>query len=250
MSTVRYMVLAGALFALAACGSQGLPDSKPEARSSEAPGGGLFANLFRSDRDAPSDDTRQTRPRLPAPLSRASMAGGDIVVAGPSGYCVDPTTLQNRLGRGFALIASCHILSGGRLGDPVATMLVSVTVGPHGTADDLPTPSEIASASGVSLLGGETSDGFVAAHLASGGDGALPGGDDRYWRGAFLQGDRLIGLALYAPKGSALSGSTGGAMLARVKTRIATLSGGGAAPKAPAQAQPRETGFLGRLFNR
>jgi hypothetical protein len=89
---------------------------------------------------------------------------------------------------------------------------------------------------------------MVAAHLAGGGGDVLPGGDSRHWRGAFLQSGHLVGLALYAPAGSALAGADGGVMLDRVRSSIASGSGGAAAPAASAEVKP--PGFLGRLFNR
>lgn len=250
---LRKLFLLVALGALASCAGTSLPDSNPETRSANKESAGLFAGLFNGTSTSQQDadpPTKGSRPRLPTPLAKAELAGGDIVVAGPDGYCVDPTTLQNRSQRGFAIIASCNILSAGRLGAPVAPMLVSVTIGPRGDQTDLPKPSQIAAAAGAPLLGAETSDEFVVAHLATGGEGYLSGGDMRHWRGAFVLNGRIVGLALYAPKGSALAASSGGDMLGRVKTRIAVQSGAGAAPIATAAKKPAEGSLLGRLFNR
>ncbi|MBN9889950.1 dihydroxy-acid dehydratase [Pelagibaca abyssi] len=152
------------------------------------------------------------------------MARGEVVVAGPEGYCVDPVTLGNRPGRGFAVIASCHILSGGKTGNFVEPMMMTVTVGPRQDAVLLPAPSVLAVQAGQELIGGETRDGLVMAQLGGGGTDVLDDGDPRYWRGAFVQNGHLIGLALYAPQDSFLAGSDGAGMLRAVQQRIAALS--------------------------
>lgn len=225
------MCAAGALV-LAGCLNT-LPQSTPDGADAEARAG--LAAFF-----AGAGGPRR------APLAKASLAGGDVVVAGPDGYCLDPDTKRAGPERGFAVIASCHILSGGRAGRPVAPVLVTVTVGPRGDTTDLPTPQVLAQAAGSELLDGDTRRSRVTAHLASGGDRMFEGSDPRYWRAAFLQGGRLVGLALYAPRGSALAGDRGEAMLGRVRDNIARLS-----PKAAGTARPKPAkGVLGRLFNR
>ena len=188
---------------------------------------------------------------MPLPLAKANLAGTDVVVAGPEGYCLDPKTVQSRPGRGFALIASCRILSGGAVGAWAEPVLITVTVGPKGAEGDLPGPAAIAQAAGAALLGGESSDGFVAANLDRGGDSLLKGGDKRYWRGAFVLNGRLVGLALYAPKDSSYATQQGGAMLASVRAQIVSLS----AQHVPSAANPptapgkKEKGLFGRLFD-
>lgn len=257
----RDVVLVGALLVLTSCAGAPVPESAPSEPGIEKQERGVFSGLFRRDDVAPveaetSDGAAPVaassrRPRLPKPLSRAAIAGGDVVVAGPDGYCIDPTTLQSRFERGFAIIASCHILSDGRLGFDVDPMLVSVTVGPRGDTTDLPDPSVIAEAAGAPLLAAKRHDGFVTVHLGAGGNAVLPGGDQRYWRGAFVVGERLVGLALYAPENSALAGAAGETMLARVRTRIISQSSPDAPPLVSAARQKPDTGGLfERLFNR
>ncbi|MGH1411875.1 MAG: dihydroxy-acid dehydratase [Pelagimonas sp.] len=232
---------------LMACAS-GVPDSKPDATKETGTNGFLSGIL--GDGSAKSDGKpAKTKP----PLSRVSLAGSDVRVSGPDGYCIDPVTVETSKERGFALIASCHILSGGKIGEPVEPVLITVTVGPKGKVSDIPTPQQLAATAGHALLGGETGDGFSMANLDGGGDSQLKGGDTRHWRGAFLQGDRLVGLALYAPKGSAYAGPHGGGMLGKLHNKIASLSPGGhSEPANPAKAakKPQEETVLGRLFRR
>ena len=188
------------------------------------------------------------------PFARVPLAGGDVVVAGPDGYCIDPATIDRSTSRGFAMIASCRILSAGRAGFAVEPLLVTVTVGPRGEAGDLPDAAALSEIAGAPLLGGVSETGFSAAHLGSGGARVLDGGDDRYWRATFLQGGRLVGLALYAPNGSAMAGPLGQGMLRAVQQRIVALSPGRSAPAATAPApartetqRPARQGVAGRL---
>ncbi|WP_099045517.1 dihydroxy-acid dehydratase [Pseudoponticoccus marisrubri] len=183
------------------------------------------------------------------PPEQVRLVGGDVVVAGPPGYCIDRKTLESRAQRGFAMIASCHILSGGKRGTPVDPLLVSVAVGPNQGGDALPSPQTLAEEAGAQLIGGERREGFVTAHLGSGGDTLLEGGDARHWRAAFFQGTHIVVLGLYAPEDSALADRDGGALLARVRDRIRALSPEPAAPGEVAEAAPRRPGLFGRLFN-
>ncbi|GAA4221221.1 hypothetical protein GGQ68_000244 [Sagittula marina] len=187
----------------------------------------------------------------PPPLAKVSLAGGEVIVAGPSGYCLDPETSKSAAGRGFAVIASCMILSGGQVGENVAPVMVTVTVGPRGTASDLPDGKALAAAAEAPLLAAGHEDGLVMAHLGAGGASVLEGGDTRYWRGAFLQGDRVVGLALYAPDGDALAGKRGAAMLVSVRDSIRHASEGGSVTTlttATAPTKPATNNSLSRLF--
>lgn len=220
-----------------------VPTSNPETGKTSG-AGGFVSNLMVGAAAKPP------KGKIRRPLARVRLAGGDVVVAGPDGYCLDPVTVENSAERGFVLIASCHILSGGTVGASVDPVLVTVTVGPKGKVTDVPTPQQLAVTAGAPLLAGETEDGFVIANLGSGGNAALNDGDTRHWRGAFLQGERLVGLALYAPKGSAYAGSHGGGFLRKVHAKIASQSPGGAAPAPALTRKPGEENLIGRLFNR
>lgn len=201
----------------------------------------------------PREETR-TRPQMPLPYARVTLAGGDVVVSGPDGYCIDPTTVDRGVMRAFAVIASCHILSNGRAGFVVEPLLMTVTVGPRGEVEDLPDATELAELAGAPLISGETALGFTTANLARGGADILQAGDDRYWRATFLQGGRLIGLALYAPKDSPMAGAAGQVMLRAVRERIAAGSSGRAVASATATPagteRPGGGSLLGRLFDR
>ncbi|WP_146584851.1 dihydroxy-acid dehydratase [Puniceibacterium confluentis] len=154
------------------------------------------------------------------PLSRASLAGGDVRLSGPAGYCIDPETLQVGSSQSFALLASCRILSDGAGGPDVEPVLISVTVGARGSGIDLPEPKTLAEVAHAPLLEGHVREGLSLALLARGGDSAFDGGDPRYWRGAFVQGGRLIGLALYVPRGSTVLPQRGADMLQSLSAQV------------------------------
>lgn len=159
-----------------------------------------------------------------APLPSAKLAGGEIVVAGPSGYCVDPVTLSRGASRSFAVLASCNILSGGEEGMFAEPMMVTITVGPRSQSPAIPAPEALAAEAGQPLVTGGVRDGLATALLGNGGGEVLDDGDPRYWRGAFVENGHLIGLALYAPEGSRLVGRDGAEMLGRVHRQIMRLS--------------------------
>lgn len=235
---------------LSGCAGQ-TPVSNPEAESDEGVIAGLFARKAPDDGAGAAD--APTRPQLPTPLQQVSLAGGDVVVKAPDGYCIDPITADSRPQRGFAMIASCRILSGGAMGRPVSPMLTTVTVGAKAREDSLPSAAEIADGAALPLVGGVDAADFVAANLGQGGDVLLSGGDRKHWRAVFHEGGRLVGLALYAPEGSALTGGDGADMLRKVRASItsgAPDETAAARETTRAGASNREGGLLGRLFNR
>lgn len=157
-------------------------------------------------------------------LATAPLAQGDVVIGGPNGYCVDPDTFPRGPGRTFAVIASCRNIAGDDDGPMVAPMVVTVTVGAPGSGTALPEAPALAAEMGQRMIGGIRQDGLTLTHLASGGTDVLADGDPRYWRGTFVQGGRMVGLALYAPRDSALAGDQGAAMLRTIRDRITALS--------------------------
>ncbi|MDJ0820234.1 MAG: dihydroxy-acid dehydratase [Paracoccaceae bacterium] len=233
---MRWAVLALTGVLLAGCDTSA-PVSNPDGNTRQ---GGFLAGLLRPP--GGSD--------LAKPFAQVPLAGGKVIVAGPDGYCIDPETLDSRPARGFAVIASCHILTAGETNSPVIPSLVTVTVGSKQEGETLPDPNALAALAEAPLLEGDQTDDMVAALLAQGGDALLEGGDPRHWRAAFLQGDYLVGLALYAPENSAKIGPAGLDFLRRVKARIQELSPPAAAPVTTADRPVREPGLLRRLFNR
>lgn len=183
-------------------------------------------------------------------LSSADLARGQILISGPDGYCIDPATLRSNTNRGFATLASCNILSGGTDGPLVEPVLVTVTVNRATTG--APTPADLAAALQTELLQSRELSALAVGQMATGGATAFEGSDPRHWRGAFVLGPHLIGVTLYAPKGSPLLGAQGAAFLNTVSSRIranSPASSSGIAEQSQSKTDPLEA-RLGRLFER
>ncbi|MHA7826779.1 MAG: hypothetical protein ACX93P_04355 [Roseovarius sp.] len=146
-----------------------------------------------------------------APLKQVSLYDGEVVVAAPRGYCVDTTHLRRRISGTVVPMASCESLTG-KTGIAVLPALISVSVLPRrgGASPSRPLAAEIA-ASMAPAQPLHQADGPRASfvHFDSGGDRILPGGDPRHWRASMVINGHLLGLAVYAPAGSPLSGTEG-----------------------------------------
>ncbi|QUJ76370.1 hypothetical protein KDD17_15990 [Sulfitobacter albidus] len=84
------------------------------------------------------------------PLTQAKMMRGAVTLVPPTGFCIDPKTLNES----FALMARCDTLGAttGSRGAPLGLMSVSFTR--TGADAPLPTPQDIASATGTSAPNG------------------------------------------------------------------------------------------------
>lgn len=143
-------------------------------------------------------------------LREVALFGGDVVVAGPAGYCIDRQSLRRGGAGSFVLIASCESLTGkaGTIAVEPAVMTVSVLRGQSGAVQ--PTTADLARMSeGSRVLAAEDGDGVSFVHLSKGGDTNLPNGDARHWRGGMLINGHVVALAVYGPSGEAAAGSYG-----------------------------------------
>jgi len=155
------------------------------------------------------------------PVRKVPLFGGEVVVSGPVGYCIDPTSLRRRGGGHVILLASCA----GLTGQPAMTVdpaVMTVSVLPADRDARQPTADELAaSMRPARVLERIDGDGVSFVHLASGGEVGVPGGDPAHWRGAMLINGHLTGLALYAPEGSRVArGQTGQALMIALAERL------------------------------
>ncbi|KNG95042.1 hypothetical protein ATO11_04645 [Pseudaestuariivita atlantica] len=141
---------------------------------------------------------------------------GGVVARAPAGYCVDASAASGPgISRRVAVMASCDRVSGKGQGADVPSAVLTVTVGRlHvlGTADvdAQALAAAFADQGPRAAKGGED---LVVVQLEKGGDLAVPGASPVHWRGVLHVGPRLVGLAVYVPKGSALVGARGGDLL-------------------------------------
>lgn len=144
------------------------------------------------------------------PLRQVALVSGKVLVVPPRGYCVDRRSLRRGLAGGFALIAACNSLTGDYSGADAEPVVMTVQVQPGLTRRDLPRAADLAAAlAPARALREVDGDGLTLVQLDSGGDGGLPKGDPKHWRGAAMINGYLVGVALYAPKGNPLAGPRG-----------------------------------------
>ncbi|WP_143598891.1 hypothetical protein [Pseudothioclava arenosa] len=79
-------------------------------------------------------------PETGAPIpvqTQARIAGGEIVIAAPRGFCVDPKTLRDAPGASFVLFGHCPAMARDPAQPrPSAPVLLSVTLGPEDNLSD------------------------------------------------------------------------------------------------------------------
>ncbi len=193
-------------------------------------------------------------PRTGDPVTRMSLYGGEVNLVAPPGYCIDDSHV--RRGRDVTVVplATCESLTG-QVGLPVPAALMTVSVLPRQGGQAAPTADSIAaSLAPVEALERADSNGVAYVRFADGGQDALPGGDPRHWRGGMMINGHLIGLAVYAPQGSALAGAGGRRLMADLAARLRRASPDlpdsvATAPQEQTEARPGGMrGLLGGLF--
>lgn len=147
--------------------------------------------------------------KAPAARRQAALFDGEVVVAGPQGYCIDPTSLRKRGGGHVVLMASCEALTG-TPGHSVEPVLMTVSVLPY--RKDATPPDARALAKQMQpakVLDRIDGDGVSLVHLGAGGAQGIDGGDPRHWRAAMEINGHVIGLAVYAARGGKAAGPKG-----------------------------------------
>ncbi len=157
-------------------------------------------------------------------LREMPLYGGNIVVSGPEGYCIDPQSKRRQSGGTLVFVGSCEALTG-QSGNRVAAALMTVTVTPRRPGTDQPRARNIANAlAPKEPLGEYDETGVAMVHFNLGGTAVLPGGDPRYWRGGMALDGHLVSLAVYAPQDSAIAGPKGRALLRELAAAIREAS--------------------------
>jgi hypothetical protein len=137
-------------------------------------------------------------------LLQTQMASGAFTLVAPQGFCIDQSTLRQT----FALMARCDTLGAPdkAAGAPVGIITVSVTnLRP---AAQLPTAQDIADAAQLARISAETSQNDAITFRAEGPPPAKDL-DVKHWRGLARVENKLLGIALYGPKGARAVSSEG-----------------------------------------
>ncbi|MDA7427799.1 hypothetical protein PGB28_04955 [Primorskyibacter aestuariivivens] len=189
------------------------------------------------------------RSETPKALTRATLGGGDVILRGPDGWCIEPSSLRSRTSDNFASLAGCHALTQGASGTPVPYGILTVAVSAPRAPGDVDVQQALRQAvSDQPLISTSIEDGVALVHLAPERSATAEGLGDPHWRGVFVQGRRVVMLAAYGPENGAISGKDGGRLLLDLAGSIRASS-----PDLP-EAKPAEPGFelgagLKRLFN-
>ena len=135
------------------------------------------------------------------PLRQTALAGGAVQVVPPQGYCIDPKSLKRR----FALMARCDALG---LPDVVTAAprgILTLALIEAEAEAPLPTPQQVAEATGLSQLQEAGSIKGATIFVAQGpvpAEGISP----RHWRGMARIGGHVASVTLYgAPQSRAIS---------------------------------------------
>lgn len=142
-------------------------------------------------------------------LDQAALAGGEVIVAAPQGYCIQKDSLKPRSSGGFALVASCEQLTGFVSGYQVEPVVMTVSAVPRASEAPEPDAAEIASALGDrKVLRRLHGDGLTVVQVQS-VEALSAEADPTHWRGMMVINGYMVGLALYGPRDSAASREKG-----------------------------------------
>ena len=174
---------------------------------------------FAAELDAKSDGGRER-------MAQTTLAGGDITITAPDGYCIDRRSLRRTGQKGFVVMARCDTLGVRGFFGGYDLAVITVTAGPTNATITPPTPAEVAQSVGTGkVLAERTRDGVAMVRLDKGSE-AFDGVSDTHWRGGFVLNSHLIGLGLYAPAASGALGNGGAALLGELadRSRAATAA--------------------------
>ncbi len=154
---------------------------------------------------------------------KTSLAGGDVKLKAPDGYCVDPSTESDQ---SFALLVDCAVLAESASDAPQNRGLITVSASPA-----FPGGADLANVSekiGQVTQTFRSDSGALVLKVDEGGDRAIAGASPEFWRGVMTVNERAVTVAVYAPIDGALAGDAGRAILTSVMANISKAS-----PKKP-----------------
>lgn len=173
--------------------------------------------------------------RGPEVVHSVALSGGDIIVAGPSGFCVD-SSLSNTDAR-FVVLGGCDVLSRGRAVGPGTKAVLTVSVSEDRSAD-VTRLSHLRGVLGDSLVLDQIdAEGVQAIQLASGGQRYLPKGDAQHWQAVTTVNGYLIVMTAVSEQGGVATKRAGGNLLLNLAQRIRLNTTDRILPK-PAKLRP------------
>jgi len=177
-----------------------------------------------------------------------AVAGGEVTVAGPDGYCIDRAALRDAGDGAFVLLGSCAALSGNpRAPHPLRAAVLTAAV--SGDADGPPVaallpqlPAFMRSPAGRAALARNGDPASVTVEAAEARDGALwlrvrdegtagaPAVEPGYVRVVFDLGPRIVTLSVMAPAGRPIAYDAAEAVLAEFLRAVRAANADGLPP--------------------
>jgi hypothetical protein len=159
----------------------------------------------------------------PTAVREATVTSDRVVIAGPEGFCVDPTSTRDRGDTGFVLLGNCAAISNSRrAGQPAVPAVLTAAISAAGNtgqiADNLfeldtffrsdegrRLLSRSQDAATVTVLDGAIEGDAFFLHASDSSAGPIDGLQDSYWRAYLDLGDRIATLSVLGMEDRALS---------------------------------------------
>lgn len=185
---------------------------------------------------------------------KVALSGGQIVIAGPPGYCIDPRSTTDTETGAFALLGSCASIANSRHAPAPqipAVLTASVSPGQSGISTDKPgrLKAFLTSRKGraalardgnpasVTVLATNSADGVLYLHLRD--TSANNPGDLKsdYWRAVFTENGRMVTVTISGFLGGPLTPKMAFATLRDFTARIRSETRAAAVVGASAQKE-------------
>lgn len=159
-----------------------------------------------------------------ARTAMVKLAGGEILLAAPDGYCIDRRSVRFGRKAGFAIMARCDTLGVRGFFGAYDLAIITIATQPFHDGATLPTPAQVAGSAGVSRVLANSSRNGLSLVRLGGGPAPVEGVSDVYWRGAFVVNGHLVGVSLYAPENSPVLRDEGAELLRDMAYRTGQAS--------------------------
>lgn len=178
------------------------------------------------------------------PPQRMALAGGQVVIAGPRGFCIDRAASSARAAeQAIVVLSSCRALGGGILARaPTDSAILTATLAPAGLQLDIAEAANqmkrlFASEQGRAALSRSGRAATVrviesfaaedAFFLRLSDTSPFPGGavSAEYWRAIFAMDDRVMTISAHGLAGNPLQRNDGIRLLREFKLSIRAASG-------------------------
>ena len=201
------------------------------------------------------------RPSRPAP-ERALVSDGQVTIAGPEGFCIDPTATRTEHGSSFVLLGSCAAISTSpRKPKPKVPAILTATVSGNGNAVPISASMETlagffksdAGRAALSRSGKPESVTVIEAlgkedvfyiHARDKDADAQTGADGEYWRALFDVKGRIVSASVFGLREHPISSDDSFRTLQDFTQRIRSEN-------QDSSSGPKKSGFpfLKHLFN-